>query len=292
VTSVDARSLAPEQVAARSGSNFLVALSCLPAARREGMTAIYAFCRVADDAVDEARDPAEGAGRLRFWHEELERVDRGAPATAIGRSLQRGLRAFSGSTAPLRELLLGMEMDLHGVTYPDLAALEVYCHRVASAVGLACLPVLGVQGAGAEAYAERLGRALQLTNILRDLRPDAEAGRVYAPRDWLRECGVEPEWLRGAGPERAYVRGGPVAALCDRLAAVAAARFSEAGAVLRRLPLRARRRLVPARVMGAVYRDLLLRLQRRGGDVRQERASVPRARKILLMAAACLGVGA
>jgi phytoene synthase len=179
--------------------------------------------------------------------------------------------------------------DLEGARYADLAALEVYCHRVASAVGLACLPVLGVEGELAERFAERLGRALQLTNILRDLRADAELGRVYVPCVWLQSCGVEVEWLRGSGPAAVYAEGGQVARLCARLAAVARERFAEAGAALLELPAAARRRLLPARIMGVVYRDLLRRLEARGGGLGGARVRVPRARKLWLAAATRIG---
>lgn len=287
----DATLLLPEEIAARSGSNFLAGFTCLPAPRRAGMTAIYAFCRVVDDAVDEACDPTAGGERLSFWRHELEQAERGAPATAVGRALQRTWRQFGGTAAPLHELLLGMEMDLHGATYEDLAALEVYCHRAAAAVGHACLPVLGV-GERAATYAEHLGHALQLTNILRDLRTDALAGRVYVPRDWLRDCDVDPDWLRGSGPAKVYQPEGAVGRLCARLAAAAGTRFAAARSALQRLPFRDRRRLLPARIMAAVYRDLLQRLRRRGGDVRGERVRVPRWRKIWLVAASCVGADA
>jgi phytoene synthase len=292
VTTAGAAALVPEQITARSGSSFRSAFWCLSAPRRAGMTAIYAFCRVVDDAVDDACSPAEGEQRLAFWRQELELADHGEPATAVGRALQRTFREFGGSAAPLRELLLGMEMDLLGVTYADQAALEVYCHRVAAAVGHACLPVLGVRGAEVDVYAEHLGQALQLTNILRDLRADAMVDRIYVPREWLIAAAVDAEWLRGAGPAAAYEPGGPIARLVERLHAAAAARFDAAHAQLRRLPWRDRRRLLPARIMAAVYRELLHRLRRRGGELRAPQVSVPRWRKLWLLAKCCAGVGA
>lgn len=281
--------LQPEQIAARSGSSFLVGFLCLPARRRAGMTAIYAFCRVVDDAVDDAADAAEGAANLALWQQELDAAERGEPATPVGRALQRTLREFGGDAEPLRELLAGVAMDLEPAGYADLEGLWVYCDRVASAVGRACLPILGVDAAAGAPFARALGRALQLTNILRDLVPDARAGRIYAPRDWLVACGVEPEWLQGTGPAGVYAPGGPVERLCERLHAAAGERFAAARAALADLPRADRRRLLPARIMGAVYRDLWRRLRARGGDLRVPRVRVPRARKLWLAAAELCG---
>jgi phytoene synthase len=284
-----AAALTPKAITARSGSSFLSGFLCLDRRRRAGMTAIYAFCRVADDAVDDAPTAADGRAQLEFWRSELDAAECSAPRTPVGRALQATFAEFGACAAPLRELLAGVAMDLECTRYADLAALEVYCHRVASAVGLACLPVLGVEGELAERFAERLGRALQLTNILRDLRADAELGRVYAPDDWLQGCGVEVGWLRGGGPAAVYAQGGQVGRLCARLAAAARERFAEASAALLELPAAARRRLLPARIMGVVYRDLLRRLEARGGGLGGPRVRVPRARKLWLAAATMIG---
>lgn len=289
-TVVDAN-LTPEAITARSGSSFLSGFLFLDRRRRAGMTAIYAFCRVVDDAVDEANSPADGEQRLAFWRAELERAEQRAATTPVGAALQRTFAEFGSTVAPLRELLDGMAMDLHTVSYRTLDALEVYCHKVASVVGLACLPVLGAVGPDAERFAERLGRALQLTNILRDLQADAAIGRVYAPVDWLRSDHVDPLWLLGNGPAEAYAPNGPVAHVCARLAAVAKERFAEAATALAALPWSARRRLLPARIMGVVYRDLLTMLEARGGDLRTGRVRVPRGRKLWLAIAAFFGVG-
>jgi phytoene/squalene synthetase len=284
--------LSPQQVTSRSGSSFLVGFLCLDARRRAGMTAIYAFCRVADDAVDEAAGQREGREAVAFWRAELAAVARGQAGTQVGRAVAETVAAFGVELRYLEALLDGMESDLQVDGFADLAALEQYCWRVASAVGLACLPVLGAVGPAAERFADRLGRALQLTNILRDLRADAEIGRVYAPRDWLGECGVEATWLRGDGPAGVYAPDGPVARLCERLASAAQLRFAEAGQALRELQPRERRRLAPARIMGAVYGELLQRLRRRGGDLRQPRVRVPRLRRLWLAGLVATGLRA
>ncbi len=282
-----AAGLGAGEIAVRSQSNFLVSFLFLSAERRRGLAAVYAFCRVADDAVDEAVDAAVAEQGVAFWRRELEAAADGTPVTAVGRELQAAMRAFGVPAAPLHALLDGVQRDVRPAGCADLAELEDYCRKVASAVGLACLPVFGVAGATAERYADRLGLALQLTNVLRDLRPDAEQGRVYVPRDWLQACGVAPEWLRRTPPTARPA----LAALTRRLHDEAERRFDEATAALRELPRRDRRRLLPARVMGAVYRAILRRLRARGGDLDAPRVRLSKATKLWLACRTALGLG-
>lgn len=260
--------LSPKQIARRSGSSFLVSFAFLSPARRRALTAVYSFCRVVDDAVDETGDPRAAREQLELWKRELDQVYGGAPTTEVGRSLAYAVSRYGVQKEHLQEVVAGVEVDLGSPLFEDLGAVEEYCSKVASAVGLACLPVMGVSGAGAERYADRLGKALQITNILRDLRSDADVGRIYAPRSWLAEEGVEIDWLRGTGPDAAYETGGPVSRVVRRLAAVAEQRFLEAADVL---PREAMRRLLPARIMAGVYRELLNKIRQRGGDLRSDR---------------------
>jgi phytoene synthase len=284
--------LPPDEIAARSGSNFLTGFACLDAARREGMTTIYAFCRVADDAVDEAKDAATGARHLAFWRRELAAAAAGVAATPVGKALQATMQRFGVPVAPLEDLLDGVATDLAPKPFADEAELHVYCYRVAAAVGLACLPVLGATSAGAHAFAEALGHALQRTNILRDLVGDAEGGRCYVPTTWLGEAGVQRDWLAGRGPDTAYAIDGPVARLRARLQEAARTWFGRARAALAELPRRERRALVPARIMGVVYAELLVRLERQGGDLRGPRVRVGRGRKVWLALLVLAGVRA
>lgn len=285
-----AATLGPAEVLARSGSNFAAGFLCLDEARRAGMTAIYAFCRAADDAVDDAPDAATARAHLQFWRDELAAAADGRADTAVGQAVQRAVQRFAVPPAMLGALLDGVAMDIEPLGFADEAALRSYCWRVASAVGLACLPVLGATEPPATRFAEALGQALQFTNILRDLRSDAEVGRIYVPREWLARFGVEVEWLRGAGPAEAYGPGGPMARLAGQCAATARAEFARADAELRQLPRRARRALVPARIMGAIYRDLLRRLEARRGDVRGARVRVPKLKKLWLALCVLAGV--
>lgn len=281
--------LQPDEITARSGSSFLAGFLCLDAERRAGMTAIYAFCRVADDAADDAPDVVTGRAHLQFWREELDAAAAGRARSPVGVALQRTMQRFGDIKESLHGLVRGVARDLEHQGCADEAELREYCHLVAACVGRACLPVLGASHPDAVLFADSLGQALQLTNILRDLRPDAELGRVYVPRSWLDECGVQRQWLAGTGEDALYAEGGPVAALTQRLANAARAAFERNRQVLRRLPRSDRRALVSARIMGAVYGELLARLERRGGDLRAPRVAVGRLRKLWLAAGVALG---
>lgn len=274
--------LTPQAVAAASGSSFLVSFRFLDEARREGMVAIYAFCRVVDDAADDAPDAGVAREHLDFWRAELDAalVDGALPRTEVGRAIARVVANHGVQPRHLREILEGVGADLEAPWHETEQSLDRYCYLVASAVGLACLPVLGARGAVAEEYAVSLGKALQWTNILRDLHADAREGRIYVPRMWLRELGIEESWLRGQGPESAYEAGGPIGQLVGRLAGVAHEHFAAARAALLRLDRAERRHLLPPRIMGAVYGELLKRLVRRGGDIRGARLRIGRWRKL------------
>lgn len=284
--------LDPQAITAQSGSNFLAGFVCLDARRREGMTVVYAFCRVVDDAVDDAPDRETGRGRLEFWRQELLRCDDGQPQTPVGLALQAAVQRFSIPIGALEDLIVGCATDLDPGGIADAAQLELYCYRVASAVGIACLPVLGATSAGAEKFAYALGQALQFTNVLRDLRGDAEIGRCYAPHSWLREFGIEARDLLGTGDPKHYAEGGGVTQLCQRLAGIAREQFAVARAELRRLPRRERRALVAARIMGAIYGGVLDKLELRGGAIAEPRARLPRAKKIGLALSVWLGMRA
>jgi len=284
--------LDPAEITARSGSNFLAGFVCLDEARREAMTVVYAFCRVVDDAVDDAPDVETGGRWLAFWSEQLEAAVERRATSPVGVALQRSMERFGVPPQPLRDLIAGCATDLDPDGPADEAALELYCYRVASAVGLACLPILGADSEGGRRFAVALGHALQLTNVLRDLRSDAEIGRVYVPQTWLDELGVDREALLGRADASTYAGGGGVAALCERLCKGARARFGEARRELLMLPRAERRGLVAARIMGAVYQDLLGRLERRGGAIVMPRVRVPKWRKMWLAFAVWAGARA
>lgn len=269
-----------EQIALRSGSSFLVSFSALEPERRSALTAVYAFCRVVDDAVDQATNADQARANLRFWRDEMERAYAGRPDTAIGRSLQAAISRFDVRRPHLEAVCDGVAMDLAPPDYRTLEDLEGYCYKVASAVGLACLPVFGASGDAADEYAVQLGLALQLTNVLRDICADAAAGRVYLPRQMLGEAGVDIGWLTGEGPAAVYRRDGPIGSVIARLVAAAEEHFARAA---RALPAEHRAALLAPEIMAAVYRELLRRVARRGGDLRRlRRPRVPRWQRLVL----------
>lgn len=267
----------PEQIATASRSSFLIAFSRMEPVRKRALVAVYAYCRVVDDAVDEARTASEGRTRLAAWHEELGRAYAGSPTTPLGNALAAAARDFGVEQKWLELVTEGVAMDLEPRIYADLAALEHYTYRVASAVGRACLPIFGAPDA--HVFAEELGHALQLTNILRDLVTDARIGRVYVPKTLLTEHGVDVRVLRGEGSAADYAPDGPVARLVLDLVGHAKRHFAASEAAIApgvRGVLRA------PRVMGAVYRELLTRVEARGGDLRGPRPRVPNWKKLWL----------
>jgi phytoene synthase len=275
-----AATLTPEEIARRSKSNFLTSFVFLDRSRRRGLSAIYAFCRAVDDAVDDAEDPDEALEMLTFWRGELDRVEEGIPETSTGRAIAAAVQSYGLDVGHLREVVDGVAMDIEPKGFGSLEDLDAYCHKVASAVGLACLPVFGAHGPGAEAYARELGLALQLTNVLRDLRSDAEEGRIYVPRDHLARHGVDPQWLPGSGPATAYADGGPVDRMVKELVGIARQRFERATELL---PEAQRRALLPAEVMAVVYAALLESIAERGGRIdRPGRPRISRRRKAWL----------
>ncbi|MEZ5966169.1 MAG: squalene/phytoene synthase family protein [Planctomycetota bacterium] len=269
----------PEEIAKASGSSFLVSFAALASDRRRALTAVYAFCRVADDAADDADSTRDGRERLAFWRQELEAAAAGVPHTVVGERLAAAMSTYGVDARHLHAVLDGVAMDLDGVRCDTLDQLLAYCDKVASAVGLACLPVFGASGVHAERYAVALGRALQLTNIARDVRADAAGGRCYVPATWLVEEAVDSSWL--AAPADSG-QAAAVSRLLARLAAVARGFFAEADVELGKVA--DRRVLLAPETMAAVYRRLLQRIEAGGAAaVRQgRRARVPAWEKLWL----------
>ena len=263
----------PRRVVRRSGSTFLPAFLFLSPPQRAALRAVYAFCRVVDDAGD-LLEPAAAAIEVAFWRDELERCVAGQPETATGVALAQALRRHAIAPEALREVVRGVEMDLRGERYRTMAELTVYLRRVASAVGHACLAIFDARSAAAAEYADRLGIALQFTNILRDLVEDRQRGRVYLPAEDLERFGLDDACLLGAAGDK-------VAALLRFEVARAQALFAAATAAL---PPGEARALLPARIMSAAYREVLARIARAGPahlDGRRVRLSRP---ELLLIA--------
>jgi 15-cis-phytoene synthase len=185
------------QITRRSRSSFYYAFILLPPERRRALHAVYAFCRFIDDIADDEsiREPAL---LLKRWREELDRVYAGTPTRALSRALADSAQRFNIPRELFEEIIAGVEMDLSRKRYQSWQELEPYCYRVASALGLICIEIFGYRNPSAKSYAENLGLALQLTNILRDVREDAERGRIYIPLEDLERFQVREEEILGA----------------------------------------------------------------------------------------------
>jgi phytoene synthase len=186
------------EITRQSSSNFYYAFMLLPAERRRALYSVYAFCRFVDDVADDEsiREPAR---LLERWREELARVyGEGTPTRAISRALADAVSHFSIPRVHFEELITGMEIDLSRKRYATFEELRSYCYRAASVVGLICIEIFGYTNPDAKVYAENLGIACQLTNILRDVKEDADKGRIYLPQEDLARFGVsEEEILKG-----------------------------------------------------------------------------------------------
>jgi presqualene diphosphate synthase len=175
-----------------AGTSFYWAMRLLPSDRRHGMYAVYAFCREVDDIADELDTPPEEKKRaLAVWHDELDALYAGRPQHLVARALSEPVARYALRRQDFHAVIDGMEMDAAAdIRAPDLATLDLYCGRVAGAVGHLSVHVFGDSGADAHAVADALGRALQLTNILRDIDEDAQRGRLYLPREILERHGI------------------------------------------------------------------------------------------------------
>jgi phytoene synthase len=181
--------------AAKSGSSFYYSFRFLPEKQRQAIIALYAFCREVDDAVDEISDKELAATTLEWWRNEVTLTFKGEATHPVGKALQTALENFDLHEEYFMEIIDGMAMDLEQFSYPSFKNLALYCHRAASVVGLLSVEIFGYQDRGTLKYAEKLGMALQLTNIIRDVREDAERGRIYLPLDELEKFNVKTQDL-------------------------------------------------------------------------------------------------
>jgi presqualene diphosphate synthase len=270
---VDPRSAIRARVAA-AGSSFYWPMRLLPEARREAMYAIYAFCREVDDIADSDDPPALKRAALARWRREIDKIFAGRPGGGLPRVLAQAMAKYRLRQADFLAVIDGMEMDaVRDIRAPSLAELDLYCDRVAGAVGRLSVRIFGTDAPAADRVAAALGRALQLTNILRDLAEDAARGRLYLPRELLAAQGIvdtEPS---------AVLRHPRLGQVCEALAELAEQGFAEAQGAMRNCPRRAMR---PAAVMGAVYHALLRRLHRRGWSDPARVVKLPASQKLWL----------
>jgi phytoene synthase len=250
----EADQAAVEAIVLAAGTSFHRAMKLLPAERRRAMYAVYAFCRIVDDIADDDAPWDSRKPRLDAWRARIAAVYRGEAEDAVTRELARAVPRFGLREADFIAVIDGMAMDANPIVAPDLALLDLYCDRVASAVGRLSVRAFGDASPAAERVAFHLGRALQLTNILRDIDEDAGRGRLYLPREYLEAEGIaaDPEVAR-RHPARGRVS--------VRVAALAKRHFRDAAAWMTRCRRSAMR---PARLMGATYAAQLAQLERQG----------------------------
>jgi len=257
-------------------TTFYYSFLVLPKDQRRAIIAVWDFCRAVDDAVDEDGEPTGLPPRqaVQFWREELVRCYAGEPPqTPQGRRLQPFIEQFGLPREAFEDVIDGVAMDLDTSRYETFADLLEYCHRVASAVGIICIRIFGCRSPQAREYALNLGVALQLTNIVRDIKSDLERGRVYIPQEDFRAAGCSVDEL-AAGEVSAPVR---------RLLTFECRRAHEfyRRAIAARPP-EDRRRLVAAEIMRAVYFETLTRIEQRDYDVFSSRAMVPKPVQALI----------
>lgn len=265
------------RVTRQSGTNFYYAFRVLPLEKRRALEALYAFCRVVDDCVDEK--DGEGEAGLRRWLAEMQRAYGGRPETELGRELAEAVARFPIPRGCFEDVVAGCRMDLTTRRYASFADLRSYCARVASAVGLASIEIFGYEDPRTREYAAELGLALQLTNILRDVGPDAARDRLYLPLEDLARFGVGEEALLAAALDAHAPRPEGL----DRLLAFEVERArAHYAAAASALPPRDRRSMLAAEIMGAIYRGVLEEWARQGHPVGGARVQLGRQRRAWL----------
>jgi phytoene synthase len=257
-----------------SGSSFYSAMRILPAAQREAMFQIYSFCRQVDDIADSNEPREQRLAALQQWREDIDALYRGSPPARL-KDYVTSVKAFGLKREDFLAIVDGMEMDVPAdIRAPDMATLDLYCDRVASAVGRLSVRVFGMGEEDGIALAHHLGRALQLTNILRDIDEDAGLGRLYLPREGLLHAGIT-----GDDPNRVIVDKA-LPKVCAPLAQRAAMHFAKADEIMDRCP----RRVVRApRIMSKYYRAILDLLLARGFAAPREPVRVTKLTKLAII---------
>src|SRR5256885_10260617 len=259
-----------QQKAASSGSSFYYSFLFLPPERRRAITALYAFCREVDDAVDEPSDASVARATLTWWRGEVARLFSGDPQHPVTRALAPVIIPFGIMRARLEEIMDGMEMDLNQSRYLNFSGLQLYCHRVAGVVGALAAGIFGYRNAKTPEYAEKLGLAFQLTNIIRDVGEDARRNRIYLPMEDMKKFEVPAADILNAHETEKFL------ALMEFQAARARGFYEKALASLPGIDRQAQR---PGLIMAAIYRATLEEIERDGFHVLKQRTSLTPLRK-------------
>ena len=260
------------QKAAESRSSFLAAFRFLPQRRQDAMTVLYAFCRELDDVVDDCTDMQVAQTTLNWWRADLAKVfDGGAPEHPVCRALQGVVAEFALPHDELAEIIEGMQMDLTQARYANFAELQLYCHRVAGVVGRLITLILGFSRPETLDYADKMGLALQLTNIIRDVGEDARNGRIYLPMEDLQRFDVPAQTIMQAAPTPQF------AELMAFQIARARAIYREALALL---PAADKKAQKMGLILAAIYYALLNEIERDGAqNVLKYKIAIPGPRK-------------
>ncbi|KQV36773.1 presqualene diphosphate synthase HpnD [Massilia sp. Root335] len=262
-----------QQKTAQSGSSFYYSFLFLPPERRRAITALYAFCREVDDTVDETTDQSVARIKLAWWRNEVAQAYSGTPTHPVMLALQPHLQPYDLKQEHLQAIIDGMEMDLDQSRYLDYPNLRKYCWHVAGVVGILSASIFGVTNPQTLQYAETLGLAFQLTNIIRDVGEDARKGRIYLPISELQQFNVTAADLLNARHSEKFE------ALMKFQADRAQGLYDEAFALLPRADRRAQR---PGLMMAAIYRTLLGEIERDGFHVLNQKISLTPLRKLWL----------
>ena len=260
-----------QQRAAASGSSFYYSFLFLPAERRRAITALYAFCREVDDVADEVKEVDVARTKLAWWRTEVANLFSGHPQHPVTRALEPFIERFGLDSARMNEIIDGMEMDLVYHRYADFDSLKRYCHRVAGVVGQLSASVFGFRNAATLEYAEAMGIAFQLTNIIRDVGEDARRDRVYLPADELARFGLAAEDILAC-------RDGPAFRSVMALQAERALAYYDLAHSKLAAEDRASQRA--GLIMAAIYRALLDEIRRDGFAVLDKRISLTPLRKL------------
>lgn len=262
-----------QQKTVQSGSSFYYSFLFLPPERRRAITALYAFCREVDDTVDDATDGSVARIKLAWWRTEVSKMYGGTPTHPVMLALQPHVATYNLQEQHLLAIVDGMEMDLDQSRYLDYAGLQRYCWHVAGVVGILSASIFGYTNPQTLQYAEKLGLAFQLTNIIRDVGDDARKGRIYLPVNDLQKFGVTANDLLKLQHSDKFE------ALMRYQSERAQAIYDEALALLPKEDRRAQR---PGLMMAAIYRTLLDEIQRDGFHVLNQRISLTPLRKLWL----------
>jgi phytoene synthase len=262
-----------QQKAAQSGSSFYYSFLFLPPERRRAITALYAFCREVDDTVDECTDVSIARNKLAWWRKEIGAMLAGNPTHPVTKALQPHIVPYSLDGKHLLAIVDGMEMDLDQTRYLDYPGLQKYCWHVAGVVGILSASIFGYTRPDTLQYAEKLGLAFQLTNIIRDVGEDARKGRIYLPVNELQQFNVTAADLLNARHSENFEK--LMRFQVERAKSV----YDEA---LKLLPKEDRRAQRPGLIMSAIYRTLLDEIERDGFHVLNQRISLTPIRKLWL----------